>query len=186
MRLELTERVERVARLRYLFEPAAGGRGVAETVGESMRATCSTASGRPGWPPCGAQVSTTSRSCALRCLSRRLGDVSDACGRPRVQELSSEASWHLVFTRRASTPWSCFGSKGSPLSAMRSRGGLCMSGMGAGELCEGACSSVGVAGSCASGCSRTFCYEFLRVLCAFVTFVIFVVPACRIESISTP
>ena len=39
MRLELTERVERVARLRYLFDPAAGGRGMAETVGESMRAT---------------------------------------------------------------------------------------------------------------------------------------------------
>ena len=43
VRLELTERVERVARLRYLFDPAAGGRGVAETVGESTRASSSTA-----------------------------------------------------------------------------------------------------------------------------------------------
>ena len=168
VRLELTERVERVARLRYLFDPAAGGRGVAETVGESMRATCSTASGRPGWPPCGAQVSTTSRSCALRCLSRRLGDVSDACGRPRVQELSSEASWHLVFTRRASTPWSCFGSKGSPLSAMRSRGGLCMSGMGAGDLCEGPCRLVHAVCVLASASSRKCHCGFSRVLLAFV------------------
>ena len=78
---------------------------MAETVGESTRATFSTASGRPGWPPRSVEVSTTSRSYAPHCLSRRLGDDSDACGRPRVQELSSEASWHLVFTRRASTPW---------------------------------------------------------------------------------
>ena len=182
-RLELTELVGRVVRLRYLFEPAAGGRGVAETVGESMRATCSTASGRPGWPPCGAQVSTTSRSCALRCLSRRLGDVSDALRSPSgVQELSSEASWHLVFTRRASTPWSCFGSKGSPLSAMRSRGGLCMSGMGAGDLCEGPCRLVHDVCVLASACSRKYHCGFSRVLCAFVIFVISVVPACRIES----
>jgi hypothetical protein len=36
-RLELTERVRRVARLRYLIEPAAGGQGVAETAGGSTR-----------------------------------------------------------------------------------------------------------------------------------------------------
>eukprot|EP00966_Prymnesium_polylepis_P078899 1828660-Prymnesium_polylepis.1 len=54
-RPELTERVRRVAHMRYLLEPAAGGRGVAETAGERTRATSSAASGRPGWPPCGVQ-----------------------------------------------------------------------------------------------------------------------------------
>ena len=125
--LELTERAGRVARLRYLFESAAGGRGVAETVGESTRASFSTANRRPGWPPRSVQVvSTTTFPCALHCPAWRLADVFDACGRPRVQEMVSEASWHLFFIRRASTPWSCFGSRGSPLSAMQSRGGLCM------------------------------------------------------------
>ena len=124
-------------------------------------------------------MSTTSRSCALRCLSRRLGDVSDACGRPRVQELSSEASWHLVFTRRASTPWSCFGSKGSPLSAMRSRGGLCMSVMGAGDLCEGPCRLVHAVCVLASASSRKCHCGFSRVLLAFVNLSYSVVPACR-------
>ena len=96
-RLELTERVRRVAHLRNLLEPAAGGRGVAETAGESTRATSSTPSARPGWPPCGAQVSGTLCPCALRCLSYPLTDLSHACHRPRVQEMVSEASWHLFY-----------------------------------------------------------------------------------------
>ena len=96
-RLELTERVRRVAHLRNLLEPAAGGRGVAETAGESTRATSSTPSARPGWPPCGAQVSGTLCPCALRCLSYPLADLSHACHRPRVQEMVSEASWHLFY-----------------------------------------------------------------------------------------
>ena len=103
-RLELTELVGRVAWLRYLFEPAAGGRGVAETVGESTRASSSTANRRPGWPPRSVQVSTTTFPCALHCPAWRLADVFDACGRPRVQEMVSEDSWHLFFRRRASTP----------------------------------------------------------------------------------
>ena len=94
-RLELTELVGRVARLRYLFEPAAGGRGVAETVGESTRASSSTANRRPGWPPRSVQVSTTTFPCALHCPAWRLADVCDACHRPRVQEMVSEDLWHL-------------------------------------------------------------------------------------------
>ena len=96
-RLELTESVRRVARLRNLLEPAAEGRGVAETAGESTRATSSTVNRRAGWPPCGAQVSCTSCPCALRCLSYPLTDLSHACHRPRVQEMVSEASWHLFY-----------------------------------------------------------------------------------------
>ena len=41
-RLELTERVGRVARPRDLLEPAAGGRGVAETTGGSTASSSST------------------------------------------------------------------------------------------------------------------------------------------------
>ena len=96
-RLELTERVRRVAHLRNLLEPAAGGRGVAETAGESTRATSSTVNRRAGWPPCGAHVSCTTFPCALQCPAWRLADVCDACHRPRVQEMVSEASWHLFF-----------------------------------------------------------------------------------------
>ena len=166
-RLELTERVRRVAHLRYLLEPAAGGRGVAETAGENTRATSSTASGRPGWPPCGVEVSTTSRPCALHCLSYPLADISHACGRSRAQELSSVASWQLFFMRRASTPWSCSGRKGWSMSAIRSRGGLRMPGMGAGELCEGPWSFLGEAGACASGRSRTCHCGFSCRLCGF-------------------
>ena len=154
-RLELTERVRRVAHLRNLLEPAAGGRGVAETAGESTRATSSTVNRRAGWPPCGAQVSCTSCPCGLRCLSYPLTDFSHACGRPRVQEVVSEDSWHLFFMRRASTPWSSIRRRSSPLSAIRSRGGLRLPGMGASELCERPCSFVGQAGACAIGCSRT-------------------------------
>jgi hypothetical protein len=180
--LELTERVGRAAHLHYLLEPAAGGRGVAETAGGSTRASSSTANGRPGWPPCGVEVSITSLPCTLRCLSARLGDVSHAYHRPRVQELGSEASWHLFFTRRASTPWSSFGRRGWPMSAIRARGELRMSGMGAGELCEGLCSFVHAVCVLASGRSRTCHCGFLWRLCQFVIFVISVVPACRIES----
>ena len=86
--LELSERVRRAARLRYLFEPAAGGRGVAESDGwrehESSFLNCQPS--RAGWPQCGAQVSCTSCPCAQRCLACPLADVSHACGRPRVQE----------------------------------------------------------------------------------------------------
>ena len=157
---------------------------MAETAGESTRATSSTLSARPGWPPCGVEVTTTLRPCALRCLSYPLADFSHACRRSRTQELSSEASWHLLFTRRASRRWSWNFSKGSPLSAMRARGGLRMSGMGASELCEGPCSSVPALCVLASARSRKSHCGFSRVLCAFVIFVIFVVPACRIESMS--
>ena len=183
-RLELTERVGSVARLRYLFEPAAGGQGVAETIGGNTASSSPTAIGRPGWPPRSVQVSTTTFPCALHCPAWRLADVFDACGRPRVQEMVSEDSWHLFFVRRASTPWSSFGRRGSRLSAMRARGGLCMSGMGAGELCEGPCSSGPALCVLASARSRKSHCGFSRVLLAFVIFVIFVVPACRIESMS--
>ena len=54
------------------------------------------------------------------------------------------------------------------MSAIRSQGGLRMAGMGADELREGPCSSVGEAGACASGRSRTFYCEFLRVSVRFV------------------
>jgi hypothetical protein len=183
-RLELTERVRRVAHLRNLLEPAAGGRGVAETAGESTRATSSTPSARPVWPPCGAQVSGTSCPCALRCLSYPLADLSHACGRPRTQELVSEASWHLLFTRRASKRWSWNFSKGSPMSAMRSRGGLRMSGMGASDICEGPCSFVHAVCVLASASSRKCHCGFSWRFVGFVTFVISVVPACHVESIS--
>ena len=124
--------------------------------------------------------------CTAACPAWRLADVFDACGRPRVQEMVSEDSWHLFLRRRASTPWSSFGRRGSRLSAMRARGGLRMSGMGASDLCEGPCSFVQAVCVPASACSRKYHCGFSRVLCAFVTFVIFVVPACRIESISIP
>ena len=141
---------------------------MAETVGESTRASSSTANGRPpGWPPCGVEVSITSLPCTLRCLSARLGDVSHAYHRHRVQELGSEASWHLFFTRRASTPWSSFGRRGWPMSAIRARGELRMSGMGAGELCEGPCSFV-----CACRvrpCERSLSHMSLWVFVAFVS-----------------
>jgi hypothetical protein len=64
-----------------------------------------------------------------------------------------------------------------------SAGELRMSGMGSGELCEGSCSFVHAVCVLASARSRKCHWGFSRVLCAFVTFVIFVVPACRIESI---
>ena len=182
--LELSERVRRAARLRYLLEPAAGGQGVAETAGGSTRATSSTVNRRAGWPQCGAQVSCTSCPCAQRCPACPLADVSHACGRPRVQETGSEASWHLLFTRRASRRWSWNFSKGSSLSAMRVRGGLRMSGMRADELCDGPCSFVGEAGACASGCSRESHYGFLCVSVRFVILAMLVVPGCRIESMS--
>ena len=72
------------------------------------------------------------------------------------------------------------------MSAMRARGELRMSGMGAGELCEGPCSFVHAVCVLASARSRKCHWGFSRVLCAFVTFVISVVPACRVESISIP
>ena len=182
--LELTERAGRVARPRDLLEPAAGGRGMAATTGGSTASSSSISNRRAGWPHCGTEVSTTTCPCALRCPAWRLADVFDACGRPRVQEMVSEASWHLFFIRRASTPWSCFGSRGSPLSAMQSRGGLCMSGMGAGELCEGPFSSVPALCVLASGRSRTCCCGVSWRLCGICHSDIFVVPACRVESMS--
>jgi hypothetical protein len=185
-RLELTELVGTVARLRYLFEPTAGGRGVAETVGESTRASSSTVNGRPGWPHCGTEVSTTTFPCALHCPAWRLADVFDACGCPRVQEMVSEDSWQLFFRRRTSTPWSSFGRRGSQLSAMRARGGLRMSGMGSGDLCEGPCRLVHAVCVLASASSRKCDCGFSRILCAIVTFVISVLPACRIESMPIP
>ena len=90
--LELTERAGRVARPRYLLEPSAGGRGVAETIGGNMASSSCTANRRPGWPHCGTEVSSTSCPCDLCCPACPLADVSDACHRPRVQEMVSEAS----------------------------------------------------------------------------------------------
>ena len=55
----------------------------------------------------------------------------------------------------ASTPWTASGGGWLPFSAMHARGGLCMSGMGAGELCEGPCSFVHAVCVLASGRSRT-------------------------------
>ena len=152
--LELTERAGRVARPRYLLEPAAGGRGVAETIGGNMASSSCTANRRPGWPHCGTEVSSTSCPCDLCCPACPLADVSDACHRPRVQDMVSEASCHLFFIRRASIGWSCFRSKGSPMSAIRARGELRMSGMGACEICEGPCSFVHAVRVLASGRSR--------------------------------
>ena len=74
---------------------------MAETIGGNMASSSSTANRRPGWPHCGTEVSTTSCPGALRCPAWRLADVFDACGRPRVQEMVSEDSWHLFFRRRA-------------------------------------------------------------------------------------
>ena len=157
---------------------------MAETTGGNMASSSSTAIGRPGRPPRSVQVSTTTFPCALHCPAWRLADVSDACHRPRVQEMVSEASCHLFFIRRASTPCSSFGRRGWPMSAMRARGELRMSGMGAGELCEGPCRSVGAAGSCASGCSRTFHCGFPRVSVCFVILAMLVVSACRVKCMS--
>ena len=70
------------------------------------------------------------------------------------------------------------------MSAMRARGELRMSGMGAGELCEGPCSFVHAVCVLASGRSRKCHCGFLWRFVGFVTFVISVVPACRVESIS--
>ena len=182
-RLELTERVGRSVHLRYLLEPGAGGRGMAATTDGSMASSSSISNRRAGLPQCGAEVSTTSCPCALWCLSYPLADVSHACRRSRAQELSSEVSWQLFLMRRASTTWSCFWRRGLPMSAIRAPGELRMSRMGAGEHFEGSCSSVGVAGSCASGCSRTCCCGFSWRLCGSVIFVISVLPACRVESI---
>ena len=167
-RLELTELVGRVAWLSYLFEPAAGGRGVAETVGESTRASSSTANRRPGWPPRSVQVSTTTFPCALHCPAWRLADVFDACGRPRVQEMVSEDSWHLFFVRCASTPWSSFGRRGWSMSAMRERGGLRMPGMSAGDLCGGRADSCMPCASWRAQALANVTVGFRGVLLAFV------------------
>ena len=69
------------------------------------------------------------------------------------------------------------------MSAMRARGELRMSGMGAGELCEGPCSFVHAVCVLASARSRNCHCVFLWRLCRFLIFVIFVVPACGVESI---
>ena len=167
-RRELTERVGRVARPRYLLELAAGGRGVAETTGGSTASSSSSTNCRPGWPSRSVEVSITTFPCALRCPAWRLTDVFDACGRPRVQEMVSEDSWHLFFRRRASTPWSSFGRRGSRLSAMRARGGLRMPGMSAGDLCGGPCRFVHAVCVQASASSRKCHCGFSRVLLAFV------------------
>ena len=153
-RLELTERVRMVAHPRYLLEPAAGGRGVAETTGGSTASSSSSTNCRPGWPSRSVEVSITTFPCALHCPAWRLAEISDACHRPRVQDMVSEASCHLFFIRRASIGWSCFRSKGSPMSAIRARGELRMSGMGACEICEGPCSFVHAVSVLASGRSR--------------------------------
>ena len=139
---------------------------MAETAGGSTRATSSTVNRRAGWPQCGAQVSCTSCPCAQRCPACPLADVSHACGRPRVQETGSEASWHLLFTRRASRRWSWNFSKGSPMSAMRSQVGLRMSGMGASDLCEGPCRFVqAVCVACERLLSQISLWVFSRFVC---------------------
>jgi hypothetical protein len=112
-------------------------------------------------------VSITSLPCTLRCLSWRLGDISHACHRPRVQEIVSEASYHLLFLRRASTPWSSFGRRGWPMSAIRAQGELRMSGKGAGELCERPCSFMHAVCVLASARSRN-CHCGFRLSSGFV------------------
>ena len=62
---------------------------------------------------------------------------------------------------------------GWPMSAIRARGELRMSGIGAGELCEGPCSFVHAVCVLASGRSRTCHCGFLWRLCRFLIFVIF-------------
>ena len=59
-----------------------------------------------------------------------------------------------------------------------------MPGMGADELCEGPCSSVHAMRVLASARTRTCHCGFVWRFVGFVTFVISVVPACRVESIS--
>ena len=118
-------------------------------------------------------MSTTACPCALRCLAWRLADVFYACGRPRVQEMVSEDSWHLFFVRRASTPWSNFGRRGWSMSAMRERGGLRMPGMSAGDLCGGPCRFVHAVCVQASASSRKCHCGFSRVFVSFCEFVIF-------------
>ena len=154
------------------------------SAGDSSRKSTSTCNGRPGGPPRGIEVSTKTLPCALRCPACPPTDVTDVCRRPRVQELSSEASWQLFFRRRASTPWSSIRRRSSAFSAMRERGELRLCGMVSCGLCEGPCSSVGEAGACASGRSRTFYCEFLRVSVLFVILAMLVVSACRVRCIS--
>ena len=129
-------------------------------------------------------MSTTACPCALRCLAWRLADVFYACGRPRVQEMVSEDSWHLFFVRRASTPWSNFGRRGWSMSAMRERGGLRMPGMSAGDLCGGPCRFVHAVCVQASASSRKCHCGFSWRFVSFCEFVMSVVPACRVESMS--
>jgi hypothetical protein len=70
------------------------------------------------------------------------------------------------------------------MSAIRAPGELRMPRMGAGDYFEGSCSSLCVAGSCANGCSRTFCCEFLRVSVCFVILAMLVVSVCRVNCMS--
>ena len=72
------------------------------------------------------------------------------------------------------------------MSAIRSQGGLRMPGMGAGELREGPCSSVGEAGACASGRSRKSHCGFLRVSVRLVILAMLVVSACRVKCTAIP
>ena len=143
------------------------------SAGDSSRKSTSTCNGRPGGPPRGIEVSTKTLPCALRCPACPPTDVTDVCRRPRVQELSSEASWQLFFRRRASTPWSSIRRRSSAFSAMRERGELRLCGMGSCGLCEGPCSSVHAVCVLASARSRNCHCGFLWRLCRFLIFVIF-------------
>ena len=122
---------------------------------DSLARSSSTCSRAKAFSSSGAEVSTKSCTCALRCTAHPLVDVSHAYLHPRMQEPVSKTAWQVFFLGRASTRWSSCGRRGSPISAMRTRGGLRMSGVGACTLCEGPCSSVGAAGVCASDCGRT-------------------------------
>jgi hypothetical protein len=71
-------------------------------------------------------------------------------------------------SRRASRRWSWNFSKGSPMSAMRSRGGLRMSGMGGSDLCEGPC--VQLCAGRVRPCERLLSQISLWVFSRFVCF----------------
>ena len=70
------------------------------------------------------------------------------------------------------------------MSAMRERGGLRMPGMSAGDLCGGPCRFVHAVCVQASASSRKCHCGFSWRFVSFCEFVISVVPACRVESMS--
>ena len=64
---------------------------------DSLARSSSTCSRAKAFSSSGAEVSTKSCPCALRCTAHPLVDVSHAYLRPRVQEGVSETSWQVFF-----------------------------------------------------------------------------------------